>query len=103
MDKKPPIAPSSIYSATVERPGVYSSSGTGPVHPPSDSEKMEARPSQAITGCTDKAIKHSAMEESSEVLKDASAPTSAASNMRSRLQRLAEQRHCWDSEGKFVS
>ncbi|KAM9493652.1 anillin isoform 2-T2 [Clarias gariepinus] len=98
MDKKPPIAPSSIYSATVERPGVYSSSGTGPVHPPSDSEKMEARPSQAITGCTDKAIKHSAMEESSEVLKDASAPTSAASNMRSRLQRLAEQRHCWDSE-----
>ncbi|KAF5908547.1 anillin isoform X2 [Clarias magur] len=98
MDKKPPIAPSSIHPATVERPALYSSSGTGLVHPPSDIEKMEARPSQTITGCTDKAIKHSAMEESREVLKDASAPTPSASNMRSRLQRLADQRHCWDSE-----
>ncbi|MCJ8746256.1 hypothetical protein PDJAM_G00139690 [Pangasius djambal] len=102
-DKKPPIAPSSIRSATAERLAVHSSSdsSTGLAHPPPDTEKMEACPSQTITGCTDKVIKHSMMEESSEVLKGAPASTPAASSMKSRLQRLAEQRHYWDSEASF--
>lgn len=101
-DKKPPMAPSSVRSATVGRPAINSSSesGTGLAHPPPDSEKMD--PSQTITGCTDKVMKHSIMEESSEVPKSAPAPTPAA-NMKSRLQRLAEQRHYWDSEGELES
>ncbi|XP_026785707.3 anillin isoform X2 [Pangasianodon hypophthalmus] len=102
-DKKPPIAPSSIRSATAERLAVHSSSdsSTGLAHPPPGNEKMEACPSQTITGCTDKVIKHSMMEESSEALKGDPAPTPAASGMKCRLQRLAEQRHYWDSEGSF--
>lgn len=98
-DKKPPIASSSIHLATVERRAVHSSSdsGTGLAHPPQVTEKMEACPSQTITGFTDKVMKRSVIEESSEVLKD----TPAASSMKSRLQRLAEQRQYWDSEGKL--
>ncbi|XP_060753432.1 anillin isoform X3 [Tachysurus vachellii] len=96
-DKNPPIAPSSIHSATVERLAVKSStdSGKGLAHTLSDTEKSEACPSQTITGCTDE-MKHSMTEESREVLKGI-----AASNMKSRLQRLAEQRHYWDSEGNI--
>ncbi|XP_053469226.1 anillin isoform X4 [Ictalurus furcatus] len=102
-DKKPPIAPSSIHSATVERLAVLSSSdsGTGLTNSPPDIVKMETCPSQILTGCTDKVMKRSMMEESSEVLSGASALTTAASNMKSRLQRLAEQRNYWDSDGNF--
>ncbi|XP_027031408.2 anillin isoform X6 [Tachysurus fulvidraco] len=98
-DKNRPIAPSSIHSATVERLAVTSStdSGKGLAHTLSDTEKSEACPSQTITGCTDE-MKHSMTEESREVLKGTSA-TPAAGNMKSRLQRLAEQRHYWDLEG----
>lgn len=102
-DKKPPIAPSSIHSATEERLAVHSSldSGTRLAQPPPVTEKMEACPSQTITGFTDKVMKRSTIEESSEVLKDTPAPTLGASSMKSRLQRLAEQRQYWDSEGKL--
>ncbi|XP_060798793.1 anillin isoform X2 [Neoarius graeffei] len=102
-DKKPPIASSSIHLATVERRAVHSSSdsGTGLAHPPQVTEKMEACPSQTITGFTDKVMKRSVIEESGEVLKDTPAPIPAASSMKSRLQRLAEQRQYWDSEGSF--
>lgn len=97
------MAPSSIHSATVERLAVKSStdSGKGLAHTLSDTEKSEACPSQTITGCTDEMM-HSMTQESREVLKGTSA-IPAASNMRSRLQRLAEQRHYWDSEGRSES
>lgn len=103
MDKKPPVTPSSTSSTTVGKPGVHSSpeSVTGLAHPSLDTENIEACPSQIITGCTDKVMKHSMMEQSSEVLKGTPDPTQAASNMKSRLQRLAEQRHYWDSEGEL--
>ncbi|TSK31433.1 Anillin [Bagarius yarrelli] len=101
-DKHPLIAPSSVYSASVQRQTVHSSSDTAQaVKPPSpDNEKTKACPLQTLTGCTDK-IKPSMMEESSEVLKDTSAAIPAATNMKTRLQRLAEQRHYWDSEGSL--
>lgn len=100
-DKNPTTAPSSVHSAKVERLPLHSSldSGKGPAHPLPDTEKIEACPSQTRTGCTDK-MKHSMMAESSEDLKGTPAATPTASNMRSRLQRLAEQRHYWDSEGR---
>ncbi|XP_058233316.1 anillin isoform X2 [Hemibagrus wyckioides] len=101
-DKSPTTAPSSVHSATVERLPMHSSldSGKGPAHTLPDTEKIEACPSQTRTGCTDK-MKHSMMAESSEDLKGTPAATPTASNMRSRLQRLAEQRHYWDSEGNL--
>ncbi|KAK3511983.1 hypothetical protein QTP70_027648 [Hemibagrus guttatus] len=101
-DKNPTTAPSSVHSATVERLAVRSTldSGKGLAHPLPDTEKIEACPSQTRTGCIDK-MKHSMMAESSEDLKGTPAATPTASNMRSRLQRLAEQRHYWDSEGSF--
>ncbi|KAI5615934.1 anillin, partial [Silurus asotus] len=102
IDKKPPIAPSSNQSATVERLAVHSSSDLvkGLPHPSPGTEKMEAYPSQTTTGCTDKVIKHSIVAESSEAVPGAPALISSAGNMKSRLQRLADQRYCWDSEGK---
>lgn len=105
MDKKPPVAPSSTPSTTVGRPGVHSgtASGSGLAYPSPDLEKIEACPSQIISGCTDKAMKHSIVEQRSEDLIGIPDPTQAASNMKSRLQRLAEQRHYWDSEGELES
>ncbi|XP_046691278.1 anillin isoform X1 [Silurus meridionalis] len=101
IDKKPPIAPSSNQSATVERLAVQTSSDLvkGLPHHSPDTEKMEAYSSQITTGCTDKVIKHSIMAESSEAVRGAPALIPSAGNMRSRLQKLADQRHCWDSEG----
>ncbi|XP_047006431.1 anillin isoform X7 [Ictalurus punctatus] len=61
----------------------------------------DKKPPIAPSRCTDKVMKRSMMEESSEVLSGASSLTPAASNMKSRLQRLAEQRNYWDSEGNF--
>uniref|UniRef100_A0A8B9HVU2 Anillin n=1 Tax=Astyanax mexicanus TaxID=7994 RepID=A0A8B9HVU2_ASTMX len=99
-DKKPPVLPSSIRSATVEK-GLVSSgseSATGPACLPPSTNKMMACQSQTV--CADKVIKHSVMVEDRETPKDI--PAQNVSSMRSRLQRLADQRHYWDSEGSNV-
>ncbi|XP_062870438.1 anillin isoform X2 [Trichomycterus rosablanca] len=87
-DKKPPIAPSSICSTTVEEMPVHSSL------PP----EMVARPSQAVAGCTDSMMKSSIINEGREIVKDAPTSIPTANNMRSRLQRLVAQRQYWDSD-----
>uniref|UniRef100_A0A4W4G2V0 Anillin n=1 Tax=Electrophorus electricus TaxID=8005 RepID=A0A4W4G2V0_ELEEL len=100
-DKKPPIAPYSIHSASSEQMTICPSSDTdaGLVGPLSDTGKVMVVPSQTTTGSTDKVMKHFVMEEDKDILKDGTASMPTPSNMRSRLQRLAEQRQYWDSEG----
>ncbi|XP_072530932.1 anillin [Salminus brasiliensis] len=100
-DKKPPVAPSSVRSVSVEKVVVNprSESAMGHACFPPSTDKMVASQSQTVTVCTDKMTKHSVVEEDREILKDTPAPTPNPSSMRSRLQRLADQRQYWDSEG----
>ncbi|XP_076864827.1 anillin isoform X2 [Brachyhypopomus gauderio] len=100
-DKKPPMAPSSIHSASVERMTVCPSSDTnaGLVCPASDTGKIVLASSQTIPGSTENVMKCSVLEEEKDIPKDGPAHMPTSSNMRSRLQRLAEQRQYWDSEG----
>ncbi|XP_058609985.1 anillin isoform X3 [Onychostoma macrolepis] len=97
-DKKPPLVPSSVRPMPVEQrsarctpePEVLST------RPPPDTEKMMCPP-QSPAKSTDSVMKHAALDGAKEAQKDA--PTPGLSNMRSRLQRLADQRNYWDSEG----
>ncbi|XP_030644349.1 anillin [Chanos chanos] len=86
-DKKPPVAPTSVRS--VPPPAVAVRSAPEP-------EKMELHP-QKEEGSKEKTIKPSAMENSREILTETA--SASPSGFRSRLQRLAEQRQCWDSAG----
>uniref|UniRef100_A0A8C1H392 Anillin n=1 Tax=Cyprinus carpio carpio TaxID=630221 RepID=A0A8C1H392_CYPCA len=54
------------------------------------------RPPQSPAKSTDNLMKHAALDGAKDTQKDAPAP--GISSMRSRLQRLAEQRQYWDSE-----
>lgn len=76
-DKKPPIAPKIIHSTTVVGMSVHSSS-------PPDIETVVCS-SQTVA-------------ESREIVENAIASTPSTNNMKSRLQRLAAQRQCWDYE-----
>ncbi|RXN05396.1 actin-binding anillin isoform X2 [Labeo rohita] len=97
-DKKPPPMPSSVRSMPLEqRPARCTPEPEVlPTRPPPDTEKM-MRPPQSPAKSADIVIKHSALDGAKEAQKDA--PTTGVSGMRSRLQRLAEQRQYWDSEG----
>ncbi len=46
-------------------------------------------------------MKQATLDAAKEAQTDA--PTPGLSNMRSRLQRLADQRHYWDSKGRQLS
>uniref|UniRef100_A0A4W4FZ72 Anillin n=1 Tax=Electrophorus electricus TaxID=8005 RepID=A0A4W4FZ72_ELEEL len=94
-----------IHSASSEQMTICPSSDTdaGLVGPLSDTGKVMVVPSQTTTGSTDKVMKHFVMEEDKDILKDGTASMPTPSNMRSRLQRLAEQRQYWDSEGGLYS
>ncbi|KAL7830356.1 hypothetical protein SRHO_G00314830 [Serrasalmus rhombeus] len=102
-DKKPPMAPTSIHSASAERMAVQPSSELIPgcPYPPPSTEKIVAGTSQTVTVCADKTVECSVIEEGREILRNTPAPTTNPSSMRSRLQRLAEQRQYWDVEGNM--
>ncbi|XP_051727625.1 anillin isoform X3 [Ctenopharyngodon idella] len=98
-DKKPPLAPSSVRPVPMEhRSARFTPEPEAlPTRPPLDTEKMVVCPPQSPAKSTDTAMKHTALDGARETQKDA--PNPVPTNMRSRLQRLAEQRHYWDSEG----
>ncbi|XP_026144658.1 anillin isoform X2 [Carassius auratus] len=93
-DKKPPLVPSSVRPMPVEQRSARCTPEPEvlPTRPPPDTEKM-MRPHQSPAKSTDSIMKHAAVDGAKD------APTPVLSNMRSRLLRLAEQRHYWDSEG----
>ncbi|XDV34761.1 hypothetical protein PO909_004889 [Leuciscus waleckii] len=94
-DKKPPLAPSTVRSVPVEHRSARCTPEPEvlPSRPPPDTEKMVVCPPQSPAKSTNTAMKHTALDGARETQKDV--PT----NVRSRLQRLAEQRQYWDSEG----
>uniref|UniRef100_A0A8C1LY88 Anillin n=1 Tax=Cyprinus carpio TaxID=7962 RepID=A0A8C1LY88_CYPCA len=96
-DKKPPLVPSSVRPMPVEQRSARCTPEPEvlPTRPPPDTEKM-MRPPQSPAKSTDSLMKHAALDGAKEAQKDAPTP---GLNMRSRLLRLAEQRHYWDSEG----
>ncbi|XP_067268150.1 anillin isoform X3 [Chanodichthys erythropterus] len=98
-DKKPPLAPSSVRPVPVEHRSARFTPEPEvlPTRPPPDTEKMVVCPPQSPAKSTDTAMKHTALDGARETQKDT--PTPVPTNMRSRLQRLAEQRQYWDSEG----
>lgn len=100
MDKKPPVAPSSVRPLPAEQRAAHRTSEPEiiPTRPPAESEKMLVCPPQSPAKNTNGVMKHSAVDGARETPKDTAAPV--ASGMRSRLQRLAEQRHYWESEGR---
>uniref|UniRef100_A0A673K0E7 Anillin n=1 Tax=Sinocyclocheilus rhinocerous TaxID=307959 RepID=A0A673K0E7_9TELE len=97
-DKKPPLVPSSVRPMPVEQGSARCTPEPVvlPTRPPPDTEKM-MRPPQSPAKSTDSVMKHAALDGAKEAQKDA--PTPGLSNVRSRLQRLAKERHNWDSEG----
>ncbi|KAK7138759.1 hypothetical protein R3I93_016003 [Phoxinus phoxinus] len=94
-DKKPPLAPSTVRAVPVEHRSARCTPEPEvlPTRPPPETKKMMVCPPQSPAKSTDTAMKHTALDGARETQKDC--PT----NMRSRLQRLAEQRQYWDSEG----
>uniref|UniRef100_A0A671QN79 Anillin n=1 Tax=Sinocyclocheilus anshuiensis TaxID=1608454 RepID=A0A671QN79_9TELE len=97
-DKKPPLVPSRVRPMPVEQGSARCTPEPEvlPTRPPPDTEKMMCPP-QSPAKSTDSVMKHTALDGAKEAQKDA--PTPGLSNVRSRLQRLAKQRHNWDSEG----
>ncbi|XP_016105073.1 anillin [Sinocyclocheilus grahami] len=93
-DKKPPLVPSRVRPMPVEQGSARCTPEPEvlPTRPPPDTEKM-MRPPQSPAKSTDSVTKHAALDGAKD------APTPGLSNVRSRLQRLAKQRHNWDSEG----
>ncbi|XP_026112934.1 anillin-like isoform X3 [Carassius auratus] len=96
-DKKPPLVPSSVRPRRMEQTSAHCPSEPEvlPTQPLSDTEKL-MRPPQSPAKCTDNLMKHAALDGAKETPKDA--PIPGITSMRSRLQRLAEQRQYWDSE-----
>ncbi|TRZ00749.1 hypothetical protein DNTS_007586 [Danionella cerebrum] len=92
-DKKPPIMPSSVRPVAIQQ-------RLAPEHLSNqlltDTEKVVVCPSRSPAKSTESLLRHCMPEEAKESQKDAS--TTFASSMKSRLQRLAEQRQNWDSE-----
>ncbi|KAM9306378.1 anillin [Pholidichthys leucotaenia] len=102
-DKKPPVGPASLRTSssmekTSARPAVHSQTGElKTAHP--ELEKMAVTPT-ANRPCSSEAQVEpgsSALLSSSQNQVEDPAPSSAA-GMRSRLQRLAAQRKCWDGD-----
>ncbi|XP_051992036.1 anillin-like [Xyrauchen texanus] len=99
-DKKPPLAPSSARPRPVEQKVTHCTPEPPemlPIHPSPDTEKMVVCPPQSPAKRIENVVNHSALDGARETPKVT--PTPAPSGMRSRLQRLAEQRQYWDSEG----
>ncbi|XP_067282075.1 anillin isoform X2 [Pseudorasbora parva] len=98
-DKKPPPAPSCVRPVPVEHRSARCTPEPEvlPTRPPPDTEKIVVCPPQSPVKSTGTAIKHMGVDGARETQKDT--PTPVPTSMRSRLQRLAEQRQYWDSAG----
>ncbi|KAM8767517.1 anillin isoform 2-T2 [Acanthopagrus schlegelii] len=98
-DKKPPAGPASIRSSsslekTATRPAVQSQPQEPKTAQP-ESKKMAVTPApDPLSRETEMVSAISAPQRNKEDLVEDAAPS--AVGMRSRLQRLAEQRKCWD-------
>lgn len=97
-DKKPPMAPSNTCSAA-ERTAVQPIQPNSD-HPPSSTEKMVAYNSHPVTVCANQVMKQSLMEKDNKILNNSTVSMQNPGNMKSRLQRLAEQRQYWDCDGR---
>lgn len=99
-DKKPPVAPSSVRPLPAEQRDAHRTPEPEilPPRPPAEMEKRVVCPPQSPAKNTDSVMKHSTVDGARETQKDTAAPV--PSGMRSRLQRLAEQRNYWESEGR---
>lgn len=102
-DKKPPagptcVRPSSSLEKTATRPVVQSQPGQlKPVQPQQTMMAVDA--ADPMTSSKVEMVPASpALQGSKEPPGEDSAP--AAAGMKSRLQRLADQRKCWDGKGK---
>ncbi|XP_056335770.1 anillin [Danio aesculapii] len=93
-DQKPPLAPTTVRLIPVEQ---RSAPDMPPTLPPPDTEKMVVCPPQSPAKRADNVMRHNNLDGARETQKDA--PTTVPSSMRSRLQRLADQRQNWDSNG----
>lgn len=105
-DKKPPVGPISIRSSSsleraASRPAVQSQQGQLNSAQP-EPEKMAVTTSPDPPGCGEAEMlsDNSALQRKKEaVVED---PTPPTAGMKSRLQRLAEQRKCWDGSSKKI-
>ncbi|XP_073714343.1 anillin isoform X2 [Misgurnus anguillicaudatus] len=97
-DKKPPKAPNSIRPSSGEQRAPIRTQEPEmlPTRPPAEAEKIVVNPPASPAKTTDSVMKHSALDGARETQKDT--PAAVPTNMRSRLQRLAEQRHYWESD-----
>nr|AAI34810.1 Anln-like protein [Danio rerio] len=93
-DQKPPLAPTTVRLVPVEQ---RSAPDVLPTRPPPETEKMVVCPPQSPAKSNDNILRHTGLDGARETQKDA--PTTVPSSMRSRLQRLADQRQNWDSNG----
>ncbi|XP_038580935.1 anillin isoform X2 [Micropterus salmoides] len=100
-DKKPPVGPASVrHSSSLEktatRPAVQSQPGQLKTAEP---EKMAvaSAPDLPSSRAAEMVPSSSALQGNKEDLVEDQAPSAAG--MKSRLQRLAEQRKCWDGSG----
>ncbi|KAM9340302.1 anillin [Symphorus nematophorus] len=95
-DKKPPVGPTSIrHSSSLEKTAVQSQPGQLKTAQP-EPEKMAVTPAPDAPGSRDAemvSVSTALHRNKEEVVED---PTPSTAGMRSRLQRLAEQRKCWD-------
>ncbi|XP_071763649.2 anillin isoform X1 [Centroberyx gerrardi] len=102
-DRKPPVGPASIRHAsslekTAARPVVQSHPVQMKTVQP-EQEKMAVTPAPGPLSSSEVEMvpASAALQKNKEDLKEA--PTPSTTGMRSRLQRLADQRQYWDSEG----
>ncbi len=103
-DKKPPVGPASVrhtssLEKTATRPAVQSEPGQLKTAQPED---MAVTPSPDLPSSREAEIVpvSSALQKNREDRVED--PTPSAAGMKSRLQRLAEQRKCWDGNGKNI-
>lgn len=99
-DKKPPVAPSSVRPLQAEQRAARRTPEPDilPTRHPAEIEKLVVCPPQYSAKNTGSVTKHSAVDGARETHKNTAAPVS--SGMKSRLQRLAEQRQYLESEGR---
>lgn len=103
-DKKPPVGPASVRSSsslekTATRPAVQPQPGQLKAPEP---EKMAVTPAPNPPSSreVETVPASSALQRNKEDLVEVTAPSAAG--MKSRLQRLAEKRKCWDGDGKNI-
>lgn len=99
-DKKPPLGPSSVrpsssLETTAARPNLHSQPQNA------EPEKMAVNPSPHPQSSREAEMVSSGSgpKRKENLVED---PAPSASGMRSRLQRLAEQRKCWDGSGENI-